>query len=207
MKLRLLFWIRGIERERGQHRLDLALEVLAHPALHALRRIVAARQAESFAVERRPQHFVQHAVLLLDERPRPLRDARQLLLRREPVRAGARGAELDTLLQARDPDLEELVQVRGGDGEEADPLEQGQAVVLGLLEHALVELQQRQLPVLVELGGLQVQGLHGPAIRPLLCFSHVTVAVRAASRDTGNARSGPSSGGDERDARLLARAQ
>ena len=51
------------------------------------------------------------------------------------------------LLQAGDADLEELVEVAGGDAQEAQPLEQRQRLVERLREHALVELEQRQLAI------------------------------------------------------------
>ena len=40
------------------------------------------------------------------------------------------------------------------------PFEQRDAAVLGLLQHALIELQERQLPVDVELRGLQICVIH-----------------------------------------------
>ena len=55
--------------------------------------------------------------------------------------------------QAGDPDLEELVQVGGEDGEEADALEQGDLIVLGQFEDALVELYPALLPVEVPVSG------------------------------------------------------
>ena len=66
------------------------------------------------------------------------------------------GAELLQLLQARDADLEELVEVARGDAEELQPLEQRHGLVERLREHALVELEQRQLAVDVVIGRLEV---------------------------------------------------
>ena len=52
------------------------------------------------------------------------------------------------VVQGAHPDHEELVQVAGEDGGKLEPLHQGDALVLGLLQHPLVEAQPGQLPVL-----------------------------------------------------------
>ena len=67
------------------------------------------------------------------------------------------GAELQQLLEARDADLEELIEVARGDGQEAQPLEQRHGFIERLGQHALVELQQRQLAVDVEIRRLEVR--------------------------------------------------
>ncbi len=53
----------------------------------------------------------------------------------------------DLLLQAGDADLEELVQVAADDAQEPQPLEQRHRRVLGLRQHAPVELEQAELAV------------------------------------------------------------
>ena len=59
-------------------------------------------------------------------------------------------------LQAADALHEELVDVRAGDGQELDALEQRVAVVLGLGEHAAVEVEPGELAIEVQLGAGQV---------------------------------------------------
>ena len=61
-------------------------------------------------------------------------------------------AQLDLLLHARDADLEELVQVGRDDAEELQALEQRHGAVLGLREHAAVELERLQLAIEEVLG-------------------------------------------------------
>jgi hypothetical protein len=68
-------------------------------------------------------------------------DGRQGLGRREPVEPRRLIARGDPALQRRHADHEELVEVRAEDREELHPLEQGHARVLGLFEHAPVELE------------------------------------------------------------------
>src|SRR5579875_452509 len=53
-------------------------------------------------------------------------------------------------MDARDPNHEELVEVGDEDRQELDPLEQWQGLILGQLQHAIVELQPGQLAVEVQ---------------------------------------------------------
>src|SRR6516164_6142804 len=56
-------------------------------------------------------------------------------------------AELLQLFQARYADLEELIQIAAGDTQEPQPLEQRHGLVERLVEHPLIELEERQFPV------------------------------------------------------------
>ena len=84
-------------------------------------------------------------------------------LARHQAGGGAHGdAGGDPALQAGDPDHEELVEVAREDGQEPGPLQQRQVVVLGQLEHALVEAQPGQLAVqepVLELAGRELHVL------------------------------------------------
>src|SRR5690606_7567093 len=79
--------------------------------------------------------------------------------------ARRRGADLEPMLEPRDADLEELVEVRRRDAEELEPLEQRNARILGLLEHAAVERELRELAVDVVLGQLEIRRVHGGSAR------------------------------------------
>ena len=59
----------------------------------------------------------------------------------------------DAALQARDADHEELVEVGGEDRQEVGALEDRDGVVLGELEHPLVERQPAQFAVEEPVGG------------------------------------------------------
>src|SRR5690606_34193037 len=69
-------------------------------------------------------------------------------------------ADGDAMLEAGHADLEELVEVRGGNAKELESFEQRHAAVLGLLEHAEVERELRELAVDVVLGKLEIQRVH-----------------------------------------------
>ena len=68
-------------------------------------------------------------------------------LGRQPVRALGRDAGAHLALEAGDPDHEEFVEVVGRDRQEPDLLEQRMLGILGLLQHAAIEVQPGQFPV------------------------------------------------------------
>ena len=151
---------RGIQRQGAQHRLHFAAEILGQPL--RLRVGPRVRREENHAVPRelRHQHVVEQLVLLIDQARGARADRLQLLGDRQSVRAALHRAGLQQLLEARDPDLEEFVEIGAGDAQESHPLEQRNGGVLGLLEHALIEFEERQFAIDVELGGVQVAIVH-----------------------------------------------
>ena len=91
--------------------------------------------------------------------------------RREAVVAARVDAGVDLVVQAGDAHHVELVEVGGVDREELDPLQQRDALVLGQLEHALVELQPGQLAVEVEVGRVEVDRRRRPLALGSVCVS------------------------------------
>jgi hypothetical protein len=153
--------VRRIEPDRRQHRQQLVLEVVAQPGVLLRRPLAAAHEADLLLLQRRDQHLVEHAVLLLDQRMRARVDRAQQLGRRHAVRTGLRRAELDHLLDTGHTDLEELVEVGAGDTQELEPLQQRHALILGLLQNPAVELEQGQLAVEKRLRGRRGRRRHG----------------------------------------------
>ena len=91
-------------------------------------------------------------------------DLLQHLARHQPGGGAYGDPGRDPALEAGDPDHEELVEVAGEDRQEPRPLEQRQVVVLGQLEHPLVEAQPGQLAVeeaVLELAGSELDLLRG----------------------------------------------
>ena len=76
-----------------------------------------------------------------------LADARELLGRRQPVRAARGDALAHLALDAGDAHHEEFIEVVGGDGEEAHPLENRMALIGGLFKHPAIEVQPGQFAV------------------------------------------------------------
>ncbi len=92
----------------------------------------------------------------LAKRERALADQGDRLRRRAPVLARHLDTGIDLVVQPGDADHVELVQVGRVDGAELHPLQQRQLLVLGQLEHALVEVEPRKLAVQVQRRVLQV---------------------------------------------------
>ncbi len=153
--------MRRVEGDGAQHRGELPREVALDPGGLAPVPLAAADEADVLRVQARNQHLVQDPVLLVHEGMADLRDAPELIRRAEVVGAALRGAVGDLLLEPGDADLEELVEVRGRDAQEAQAFEERDALVLRLLEHATVELEQGEFPVDVEFRACEVDRVHG----------------------------------------------
>ena len=140
--------VAGIHHLGGEDGTHLILE----PVLHLLALLgvhLVHGHAADVAGPQAALQLLHHLVPLLVQGSHRLENGLELLLR------GLAGAAVDVLLlhqghvvQGAHPDHEELVQVAGEDGGELEPLHQGDALVLGLLQHPLVEAQPGQLPVL-----------------------------------------------------------
>ena len=136
--------------ERRQDREDLAPEALGELLAVARIDLVAGLDPDPVLGQRGPQDAVEDGGLaprllahLGTDRGDRLRGAAAVLAR--PV-----DAAVDVLLQAGDAHHEELVEVARVDRAELEPLEQRDRLVLGELEHAVVELQPRELAVEVQ---------------------------------------------------------
>jgi hypothetical protein len=106
------------------------------------------------------EHVVQQLVLFVDEAHGAGANRLQLLGHRQSVRSALYGAGFQQFFEAGDPDLEEFVEVCAGDAQEPYSFQQGNTAILGLIEHALVELQEREFTVDIELRRLQVGVVH-----------------------------------------------
>ena len=172
------------DRERRQDREDLAPEALVEALSLVGGDVVEAHDADAVLVQRRAQVLLQRARLALHVVGDLGADRVERLARRAAVLERRLDAGVDLVVQARDPDHEELVEVVGGDRDELQPLEQRHGLVLRELDHALVELQPRQLAVEVQLGVFEVElgdlwlfdGAHKRSILPPAEFEDDTLA-------------------------------
>ena len=146
-----------VERERREHRADLAREVAGQMFAHLRRPLIALDQRDLLGGEQLPQ-LVPHRRLILQHLPRALPHRFELLLGVVAVRRDVFDLLANLLQRRRDANHEELVEVGRGDGEELDPLEQRMRLVPRLCEHPLVELQPAELAIDVERRVLQVGG-------------------------------------------------
>ncbi len=146
--------VTGVDGEGGQHREDPLLEdlVQVRPVVLVQARPVA--EADTVAVEVGHQPVEEGAPLAGVQLDHLEPDRPDLRLRSLGVGGGALEPRRQ-LLEAADPDLEELVQRSARDGQEARPLQQREALVLGLGQHPRVEVEPGELAVDQDLGDVE----------------------------------------------------
>ena len=136
-----------IDGERGEDRVDVALEELAHRGAVVVFQLLVGHDVQPCLREVHAEVLEVDPVLAPDELGRALADRDELLAGPEAV-CGPRGHAADHLvLESRDADLEELVEQLGEDRHELHTLEQGHRGVLGEVEQPGAEVEARQLPV------------------------------------------------------------
>ena len=137
----------GIDREGREDGEDEVLEQAVEVC--ALRRgdLMVADDGDALVLECGEQVGVDEGRLACRELSDHRVDRDELLGRADAVRVVADRLDRDLLVETRDADLEELIEVRGEDRDELHALEQGERRILRDGEHALVELQPRQLAV------------------------------------------------------------
>jgi hypothetical protein len=131
--------MRRIDGQRREQREDLAQEMVVEPGALFLRHLRSVDNRDAVLRELAAQ-LAPALLLVARERRDRFRDARQLLGGREPVRAPGGDAGAQLAFQAGDAHHEELVKIVGRDREEAHPLQKRMADILGLLQHAAIEV-------------------------------------------------------------------
>ena len=188
------------DRQRRQHRED----VLAEVALDLARRGAATPRRRRSGCPARASAGLTTSVNCAGVARGRARGpcsaiSSQHLGRGQAVGAARVDPRLDLVVHAGDADHEELVEVRGEDREELQPLDQRQRLVLGQLEHAVVEVEPGQLAVDVERGvgelgrapgrvvGVRRLGVSAPRRRlELMCRScHRSVGAAIALSSAG----------------------
>ena len=122
--------VRGIDRQRCQHRTNLRIIIILHP-LQLLGR----------------QFLAPAAVLLIHHFLDALPDDPKGFRRRQAISASLRYVRFDLLLDPCHPHLEELIQVGIGNAKKLQPFQQRVARIQRLVQHPLVELQPAQLTI------------------------------------------------------------
>ncbi len=141
--------VRRVDRQRGEHRVDLAVEEVIEVGV--LIRVQLAGRADPDAVLEELGAYLGVPDLIHppDEVVGSSGDLDEL--GQGPHAVGGRVLRLEVLvdlrLQPGDADLEELVEVRRADRQEAQPLQQGIGGIPRLHQHAIVEVEPAQLAV------------------------------------------------------------
>jgi hypothetical protein len=113
-----------VERQRRQHRADLAREVAGQMLTNFRRPVLAFNERDLLGGEELPQ-LAPNRGLILEHLPGALTHRVQLLLGVVAVWRNVLDLFTDLLQRRRDADHEELVEIRTGDREELHSLEQG----------------------------------------------------------------------------------
>ncbi len=143
----------GPDRERGEHRIDVAVEAHGERLELGLVELGGPRDHDPLLGKRRPELAGPEARLGGRERRYPLLDLDENLFRQTPVRRANAEAGLVLADEAGHAHHEELVQVRREDRAELDALEERDGRVGRELEHPRVELEPRELAVQEALAG------------------------------------------------------
>ena len=136
-----------IDRQRRQHREDLALEKSIHLQQFLGRERLHLHQTNAEPVERRQQHVVQAIARARGQRPHLHVDRLELRGGGHPVGGCVLHPRRDLTTQPRDAHLVELVQIRAEDPQELESFEERGAIVERLVQHARVELEPGELSV------------------------------------------------------------
>ena len=118
--------MRGVDRERHQHREDLQREDVAHLSAVGLVELSPLDHLDPGRFERRTHVLTVDARVAGHQLVRLLGDVREHILRRAPDVRRHREPGRDAPLQPGDTHHEELVQIVGEDGEEVRALEDRQ---------------------------------------------------------------------------------
>ena len=146
----------GVDRQRCQHREDLALEVVPQEVQVLPAQLGHVGDADAGLGHGGDDLVEEHPHLVLDGGADVLGDRLEGLAGGPAVRAAGDHAGLDLLAQPRHPDHEELVEVAGVDRQVLQPLQQRHVGVGGHRQHPVVELEPGEFPVDVQVGVGQV---------------------------------------------------
>ena len=139
--------VRGIEPHRGEHRHQLAEEVVADPRRLGFVPLRAAEKMDALFGQFRNDVVVEKLVLPGHQRMRHVRHRAELLARRHAVGRALGGIGADLFFQSGHPHLEEFVEVARHDAEEFQPFQQRHAEVVGLRQHAALEFEDAEFAV------------------------------------------------------------
>ena len=148
--------VRRVDRERGQHREHLLVEVGRQPRALVVVEFAPRDDHDALVGQRGPHRVEEHVRVPVGDLLGALADAAQLFARRQAVGRAHGQTHLVAALQTGDAHHVELVEVRREDRQELGPFEQGQRRVGGEGEHPGVEIQPAQLAVEVAILGQRV---------------------------------------------------
>ncbi len=152
--------VRRVDRERHEHGEDLGLEVGVELRPVVVVERIVGEHLDAVAGHRGLHQIGPRRGMTHLKGVRLGGDVGEHLVGRAPDVGGHRQSRDDAALEAGDAHHEELVEVTGEDREEVRPLQERCQLVLGKLQHALVEGEPAHLPIEVAvLGQLRIEAL------------------------------------------------
>ena len=149
-----------IEPDGREHRQQFLVKVLTQPSV--LRRVGGpvhpSNKANVLLLQCRDEHRIEGSVLLGNESMGAFTDLPQQGCGQDVVRPRLDCTHLGHLLETCHTHLVELVEIGAGNAKKLHAFDQRNTVVLGLFEHALVELQQREPAVDVVVWLVAIRG-------------------------------------------------
>jgi peroxiredoxin Q/BCP len=136
----------GVDAQRGEHGADLIEVVGVHPLLGGGVEVVGMDESDAVFGELGEEVLAPAAELGVHHGLHAGMDGAESFLGGESVGGALGDGAFDLLFESGDADLEELVEVGADDAEEFDAFEQGEGLIEGLLEDALVEFEPAEFP-------------------------------------------------------------
>ena len=146
----------GVKPDGRQDREQLGCEVLAQPFVLLGGPFRATQKANFFLLQSGHHNLVEDPILFLHKSMSLCRDGGEYLVGQHSIRATLRRRGLRHLFESRHANFEKLIQVGAGNAQEFEAFQNGNGVVFGLIEYPPVELEQRQLPVDIQIGCLKL---------------------------------------------------
>ena len=139
--------MRGIDRDRREERRDSLHEKFLDVLACLGPKLVEIADADRFVGERGDEFLAPAGVLFRHERVNSLHQLGEDFFLRAAVWTGVAVSLLDLLQEAGEAHLDEFVEIARGDGQEFHALEERVRRIARLFEHALVELQPREVAI------------------------------------------------------------
>ena len=173
--------VRRVHRERGEDGVDALGKHRAHVVLLRRSELRPTQDLDALLLQRGADVVLEDAGLLIDEIGDALQDSPVEFLREDAARTGLRDAGVDASLESGDAHHEELIEVARENGEEFCAFDQRDSQrILRLVQHALVELEPRQLAVVEAILGQIGGDCVGHAPLPKLVSRFATVNPAAS---------------------------
>ena len=139
--------MRGIDRDRREQRRDGLYEKLFDVLAGCGPKLFEIAHVDRFVRQRGNEFFAPASVLFRHELVNSLHQLGENFFLRAAVGAGVAISLLDLLQEAGEANFDELVEIARGDGQEFHALEERIRGIARFFEHALVELQPREVAI------------------------------------------------------------